>query len=328
MDFSVVIPTFNRAQLLAHTLHSVWRQRFTNYEVIVVNDGSNDQTQEYLDHLKGQDRQLRVIRQANRGPGAARNIGVQEARGDYIAFLDSDDLWFPWTLNIFARAIREHNYPHILGGRFLDFTNETELLNVRDGLYETSWFADYLASSHHPYFVGSGTCVLHREAFARARFLEDRFNAEDHDLILQMGTLPGFVRILAPVTLAWRRHNASETGDFARRVSGALRLLAREKAGAYPGGSERSRERQLILTRHTRPTAVACVRKGALKDGWDLYCSTLGWNVEHKHWKYVLAFPVLAMLALLGWVISREHRPRLTSSLFRPANPRNNGSLH
>src|SRR5437879_4642040 len=112
-----------------------------------------------------------------------------------------------------------------LGGTFVEFTDEVELLTES---YQTSWFADYIASSRYPYYVGSGTCVLHRDALARKRFLEDRINAEDHDPILRMGTLPGFVRLLAPVTLAWRRHPASETGDFASSASGTKRLLARE----------------------------------------------------------------------------------------------------
>src|SRR6266849_1500345 len=99
MQFSIVIPTYNRAQLLAHALESVWRQRFRDYEVIVVDDGSNDETQAYLHGLNNK---VRVIRQENRGPGAARNIGAHQAHGDYVAFLDSDDLWFPWTLDVFA----------------------------------------------------------------------------------------------------------------------------------------------------------------------------------------------------------------------------------
>ena len=108
--------------------------------------------------------------------------------------------------------------------------------------------------------------------------------------------------------MAWRRHPASETGDFASSVSGALRLLARERSGAYPGGAKRSRERHRILARHTRPTALACVRKGELKQGWQLYRSILGWNVELGHWKYVLAFPILAGLGLLKRAITRIPR--------------------
>jgi glycosyltransferase involved in cell wall biosynthesis len=306
MLFSVVIPTYNRLSLLQRTLGSVRRQSHADFEIIVVDDGSTDATREWLASHGGD---LRVFKQPNRGPGAARNVGAREARGDYVAFLDSDDLWFPWTLDVFARAIQEHKSPHILGGTFVEFTDEVELPTVREESYQTSWFVDYIASCRYPYYVGSGTCVVRREAFAGARFLEDRLNAEDHDLILQMGTLPGFVRILAPVTLAWRRHRASETGDFASGVSGALRLLAREKAGVYPGGSERTRERHRILARLIRPTTLACVRKGALKQGWDLYCSTFGWNVEHKHWRYVLAFPIFAILALLRRAISRVHLP-------------------
>jgi hypothetical protein len=134
---------------------------------------------------------------------------------------------------------------------------------------------------------------------ADTRFLEDRLNGEDHDLMLQMGTLPGFVRILAPVTLAWRRHSTSETGNFESDVAGVKRLLARERAGAYPGGSERSLDRRRILARHARPTALACLRAGEIKQGWQLYLSTLLWNIQSGHWTYVLALPVLAALAVM-----------------------------
>src|SRR5262245_34837999 len=227
--FSVVIPTYNRLDFLKQTLSSVWNQTFADYEVIVVDDGSNDGTHDYLLDL---DNKVQVVRQANSGPGAARNCGVRKARGDYIAFLDSDDLWFPWTLDTFARAIQEHRRPNILAGKLLEFTDERELLNVREESYRTSWFSDYIASSHHPYFVGSGTCALRREFLTGTRFLEDRLNAEDHDLVLQMGTLPGFVRIVAPVTLAWRRHSGSVTDDFVSTMSCTLRLLSREKSGS------------------------------------------------------------------------------------------------
>ena len=150
--------------------------------------------------------------------------------------------------------------------------------------------------------------MLRRAALARAKFLEDHLNAEDHDLILQMGTRPGFVRVVGPVTLAWRRHAVSETRDSASSFSGALRLLRREKLGAYPGGSKRARERHRILARHIRPAALRCLREGELTLGRELYFASFGWNLELGHWRYILAFPIFMMLTVLRRVITRGPR--------------------
>ena len=129
MFFSVVIPTYNRLALLQRTLASVRRQSYADFEVIVVDDGSTDATREWLASQGGD---LRVLERSNRGPGAARNLGAREAGGDYVAFLDSDDLWFPWTLDVFARAIKEHGSRHILGGDFVEFADEAVLRAVRE----------------------------------------------------------------------------------------------------------------------------------------------------------------------------------------------------
>jgi glycosyltransferase involved in cell wall biosynthesis len=292
MQFTIVIPTYNRAHLLARTLESVWGQRFPDYEVIVVDDGSNDGTQKYLQEVSNK---IRLITQANRGPGAARNAGVREARGEYVALLDSDDLWFPWTLDTFARAIQKHGNPHILGGNFVEFTDEAELRAVREESHEAAWFSDYISSSHHAYIVGSGTCVLRRKSFAGAKFLEDRLNAEDHDLILQLGTLPGFVQILAPVTLAWRRHAESETGNFDSSLLGTKRLVEREKSSAYPGGRKRSLERRRILTLYTRSITLGCLQQGDQREAWMLYRATFAWNGRLGRVRYLSAFPFLAV---------------------------------
>jgi len=87
---SIIIPTYNRANLVKEAVESVLAQSFTDFELIVIDDGSTDNTREslapYLDSL-------RYIYQENRGVSAARNLGISVARGRYIAFLDSDDLW-------------------------------------------------------------------------------------------------------------------------------------------------------------------------------------------------------------------------------------------
>ena len=91
---SVIIPTYNHVDYVAETLETVFAQTFGDYEVIVVNDGSPDGTAEVLRPSREAGR-IRYIEQANAGQAAARNRGLAEARGEFIAFLDDDDLWPP-----------------------------------------------------------------------------------------------------------------------------------------------------------------------------------------------------------------------------------------
>ena len=90
-QITVVIPAYNSMQYLPATLESVFQQTFVDFEIVVVNDGSTDNTQEYVSSLT--DSRLKIVFQENKGLAAARNIGIAHARGEYIAFLDADDLW-------------------------------------------------------------------------------------------------------------------------------------------------------------------------------------------------------------------------------------------
>ena len=92
---SVIIPTYNRANMLGPAIDSVLMQTFQDYEIIVVDDGSIDETPPILDNFSGQ---IRTICQQNSGPAKARNVGIEAAQGEFIAFLDSDDLWLPEKL--------------------------------------------------------------------------------------------------------------------------------------------------------------------------------------------------------------------------------------
>jgi GT2 family glycosyltransferase len=94
---SVIIPTFNRARLVALTIDSVLAQTFRDVEVIVIDDGSTDDTPAVL---AGYGDRIRSVRQPNRGMNPSRNTGIELARGKYLALLDSDDLWEPWKLEL------------------------------------------------------------------------------------------------------------------------------------------------------------------------------------------------------------------------------------
>jgi glycosyltransferase involved in cell wall biosynthesis len=102
---SVVVPTYNRADRVCGTIESVLAQSFSDFEVIVVDDGSSDDTEAVLARAFGD--RIRYFAQANQGASVARNRGIEEARGEWIAFLDSDDLWekdkLEWQLKALER---------------------------------------------------------------------------------------------------------------------------------------------------------------------------------------------------------------------------------
>jgi len=105
---SVVIPTYNRAPYVTMAIESALAQSYQDYEIIVVDDGSTDGTRDVLEPYRDR---IRYMYQDNKGVSAARNTGIQESRGEWIAFLDSDDEWLPNKLEIQIGYVK--SYPEI-----------------------------------------------------------------------------------------------------------------------------------------------------------------------------------------------------------------------
>lgn len=120
---SVIITTYNRQHFVDDAIESVFAQTFTDYELLVVDDGSTDGTPEYVEKIYGD--RLRVLRTANGGPSAARNFGAEAARGELLAFLDDDDLYLPEKLAAQVALFRtEGESVGIIGGA-TQFVSET-----------------------------------------------------------------------------------------------------------------------------------------------------------------------------------------------------------
>src|SRR5262249_23924266 len=115
-------------QLLIEAIESVSAQEFEDFEVIIVDDGSTDDTAARLSrHMESKSSEkFRVLRQQHAGNGAARNLAIASARGEYCVFLDSDDLLFPWSLATIAEVISDHRKPSVLLIADLRFTNIDE----------------------------------------------------------------------------------------------------------------------------------------------------------------------------------------------------------
>lgn len=296
MRFSIIIPTHNRAGFLRDAIESIFAQEERDFEIIVVDDGSTDATPEILKPYAGR---IEILRQENRGPAAARNLGIDRARGEYVAFLDSDDRWFPWTLALYREAIERNRSPAMIAGTHVDFRDdELPPMPARTPV-EMRVFADYLATAPAALWLGTCGVTIRLESLRKVGgFATHAFNAEDSDLWLRLGTQPGFVHIASPAVFAYRRHPASAVASLRKSFLGTMEMIRRESAGGYPGGEPRRIERFEILTRHTRPLSVACARGGLVREAMTIYRSTFVWNSRLLRWRYLAVMPFLFLRGL------------------------------
>lgn len=171
MKVSVVIPTHNRAVAVARAVQSVLWQTYPSWEVIVVDDGSTDATAAALEPYAGR---IHYLRQSQLGPSAARNAGAAIATGEWLAFLDSDDLWMPWHLANQVALIRQ------AGLKLSCCVANTWITSHAEGLTTTSFADAGLRLPHpralllNPLETLAGRFVLFNQTttMLRARFLE------------------------------------------------------------------------------------------------------------------------------------------------------------
>ena len=307
--FTAAIICFNRANMVRDSIESVLRQEFQDYELVLVDDASTDGSGDILREYA--DRATVVVRDQNGGEMAARNSAMSAARGEYVCFLDSDDQWFPWTLAIYAEAIKRHGRPTIVGAKMFEFRDPAEVNRVVQGPYADSVASCYLTGSH---FRGVVAAVIQRSAIEDVgRFVDLRYVGPDVDLMLRIGDRPGLVVIESPFTFAYRHHDSNIMSNFMLRYYGAKQWIESELAGKYPGGLAMRGERLRHITLHARAVSVQCLRHWHYRQAFDLYRRTFGWNVELRRWAYLISFPCMAICPPLTTV--RE-------SLFRRRNRR------
>ena len=109
VEISVIIPVYNSEKYLKRCIESVLKQSYTNFELILVNDGSEDHSGEICEKYREQDKRIKVIHQNNKGQAAARNIGVKLAKGKWVHFVDSDDCIHPQMLEILLNMVKKYS---------------------------------------------------------------------------------------------------------------------------------------------------------------------------------------------------------------------------
>jgi glycosyltransferase involved in cell wall biosynthesis len=221
---SVIIPTYNRAWILGEAIDSVLAQDFFDLELIVIDDGSTDDTQRLLDGYQGA---IAPIFQPNRGVSAARNAGVAASRGSLVAFLDSDDLWLPGKLSAQVAFFRKHPQALIC---------QTEETWVRRGVRVNPKRRHRKPSG--PIFLRSlelclvspSAVMMRRELFdAMGGFDETLPSCEDYDLWLRIGCNTPVYLIDAPLVVKRGGHPdqlSAVPGLDRHRIASLSRLIA------------------------------------------------------------------------------------------------------
>lgn len=292
--FSIIIPTYNRVDLIHRALNSVWSQTFTDYEVIVIDDGSTDGTWEELCKLKDK---IITLQQNNKGPGAARNLGAQHASGEYLAFLDSDDAWFPWTLSFYAQAILENSMPALVAGEESFEEENEEPVAYENRAYQCLFDA---CVGVMPPIGGTPAVAIRRDVFSKhGGFVSKKVNAEDTDLWLRVGEEQGFVHLIEPPVFRQCERHVSVSQNMQAQEEGILLLLNHFKENAYSDGRLNRKKCLKIITAKARSVSFDCLEVNDFPRASRLYFSSFYFQVRQLRLKYLLGFPIFFMIKKL-----------------------------
>jgi len=229
--FSVIMPVYNHERFVGEAVRSVLAQSWTDWELLIVDDGSTDGSGRVVAELAAADERIAVIRQANAGPAAARNAAIDRAGAPWLAFLDSDDVWTEGALESYATYIAAHpaakfirGYRHRMGA---DGAKERIEGEYQDAAVGTSELFDRMFLQH--------MCVCYRRDLLdrTGRFEEALRCSEDYELYLRMSLHCRFEPTGACV--GWhRRHGANIS-----RQSGYTRMVQARVLERFAGGPGR-----------------------------------------------------------------------------------------
>ncbi len=253
---SVIIPTFNRAGLLQKAASSVLAQSFKDLELIIVDDGSGDETPSVVESFK--DRRIIYCRQENKGVSAARNLGLSASRGEYVAFLDSDDYWLPEKLRLQHEFMRETGF----------MISQTGEIWVRSGnrvnpMNKHAKLSGWIFEKSLDICLVSPSCVMMDRALVhKGYYFDEKLMAcEDYDLWLRISlNYPlGFL----PIDLTVRKGGRPD--QLSAKIIGLdlFRIYSLLKLSKMEGVD---RERQILVGRALQKKSGIYIR-GCIKRG-------------------------------------------------------------
>jgi glycosyltransferase involved in cell wall biosynthesis len=285
---SVVIPTYNYGHYIREAIDSALAQTYPVHEIVVVNDGSTDNTTEIL---KSYGSRIRLCEQANGGPAKARNRGVQECRGELIAFLDADDAWLPRKIERQIEVLRELPEPRVVSTDLMPIDRASVRLSIetrscRESEKSIVTLRDLLEFAS----VVPSSVMIAKDYFKKLGFFDETLaGTEDMEMWWRIASVAPIVKITERLTL-YRVHTGSISHNADGMLSNHIRLLDKAFSSLAPL-RQRPHWRRIAEARMYREVAFMRFssgdRAGALRDllrsGCRWPCALRDQRAKKKH---------------------------------------------
>ncbi|MES2574152.1 MAG: glycosyltransferase family 2 protein [Bacteroidota bacterium] len=195
--FSVIISLYNKENFIGNTLKSVLNQSFTNFEVIIVNDGSTDYSEQKV--FQFNDERIHYYYKKNEGVSSARNFGIEKAKAEYITFIDADDYWYPDFLEEMFKNI--HSYPELkVFSAAIEIETSKKVIPSHYSIKKTGEheIVNYFSASFKETAICTSCAVFHKSVFEKTGLFDDKIKSgEDTDMWIRIG-------LTYPILFSWK----------------------------------------------------------------------------------------------------------------------------
>lgn len=222
---SIIIPTFNRSKFIGQAIYSALRQTFFDFEIIVIDDGSTDGTRNVVEQFD--DYRIRYYYQKNRGVSSALNLGIQKSKGEFIARLDSDDLFLPQKIESQIRVFRSKPQVGLVYTQAFNVDSELNFIGLYPQQHKLP--QNLLKALRMALFPPSQSIMFRKRCVLRTGFFNEKIHiAEDWDFCIRMARYYSFYYIERPLVLI-RKHDAMITGNKLETTRQILAVLEKHK---------------------------------------------------------------------------------------------------
>lgn len=196
---SIIIPLYNKEKFIESTLKSVLNQSFTDYEILIINDGSTDSSHEKV--LQFKDSRIRYFSKENGGVSTARNYGIKEATSDFITFIDADDYWYPDFLKGMHQNIQQFPKEKVFTVAIeIETPNNTipAIYSIERTKNQDCQIVDYFQASSKESVIWTSSAVFHKSIFSETGDFDINLKSgQDTDLWIRIG-------LLYPIVFSWK----------------------------------------------------------------------------------------------------------------------------